>query len=186
MRLIQMKITDCRDRSGFTLIELMVTILISVMVFGGIGLVIADSHRGWNKMYNRNNTGVVPDSYVAGKAFDHICRRAYSLVVVLGGSSDTLTVFYYANPAALPPEKPEPLPDSYARFYLSGTNLMVDYGSLVPNTFNLQSPPASTQKLAEKISSVRFSVPERGPACTQMMLTLDNAMTITYSSIRHN
>ena len=61
-------------RPGFTLVELMITMVIMVIVISAIGVVLFDSQRGWNFMYNRLYSDVVADSYVARKKFDAVMR----------------------------------------------------------------------------------------------------------------
>ena len=45
--------------TGLTLVELMVATVLSLIVITGIGIILADSQRGWNAMYNRTYSDVV-------------------------------------------------------------------------------------------------------------------------------
>ena len=63
-------------RKGFTLLELMITTAIMVIVGLAIGVVIVDGQTGWNTMYDRINSDVVTDGYVARKKFDAVIRNA--------------------------------------------------------------------------------------------------------------
>ncbi len=52
---------------GFTITELMVTVMISTIVMFGIGFMVVDSQRGWNRMYNRVYSDIVPTAMSQGK-----------------------------------------------------------------------------------------------------------------------
>jgi len=167
-------------RPGFSLIELMVTILIASIVLLGLANIMADAHRGYGKMYERIHGDVVNDAYVARLRFDKICRRARAGTAVVDTSVPSLQVLYYATPnmdgdADLPP-------DRYAEFYLSGTDLMLDTG-ITPGT-----PTAPPETVASNVIELQFSAPLDGKS-VQMVMTLsdsDHSMTVTCGSIMHN
>lgn len=166
------------NRKGFTLTELMLTITIATIVIIGIGVVLADNLRGWNRMYNRVYSDVVTDGYVAKKAFDAVVRKATSKRCELDTNGQFVEVYYYQDFSSTEP-------DRYAIFYINGQELLVNYGPLEAGTGNTLSP-SSTVKLARNVRSVNFSVTG---ACVKMVLELDNsseAITVTSSAIRHN
>lgn len=163
---------------GFTLTEQAVTIVMATIVVGGIGLVLADSQRGWNRMYTRVHGDVVTDAYVARKTFDFICRKSTITKGQLGSSGEFLEVYYYQDPntsAEL---------DRYARFYVAGEDLLVDHGLFDPGTGNTSI--SNTVKVAQNVKAAIFSA--KG-TCVQMVLRLDNDkefMTLCCSAVRHN
>ena len=59
-----------RFRTGFTLVELMITTVIMIIVGLVIGAVLVDGQIGWNTMYEHIHSDVVTDGYVARKKFD--------------------------------------------------------------------------------------------------------------------
>ena len=61
---------------AFTLTELMVAILLAVIVLLGVASVIADAQKGFNRIYNKVNVGIVPEGYVAELEFDSAVRKA--------------------------------------------------------------------------------------------------------------
>ena len=65
-----------KKTKGFTLVELMITALAAVIVIAGAGIILIDSQRGWNKMYNRVHGDVTTDAYVARRAFDTAVRKS--------------------------------------------------------------------------------------------------------------
>ena len=64
------------SQRGFTIIELVVAMSIAIIPILTIGIILSDSQRGWNSMYERVYSDVVTDSYVARKTFDAVTRKA--------------------------------------------------------------------------------------------------------------
>jgi type II secretory pathway pseudopilin PulG len=170
---------EVRDRQGFTLVELIAATVMAAIVVLGIGIVLADSQKGWRKMYDRVYSDVVTDAYVARRAFDRAVRKSTIRYPPEGNYGTTITVYYYDDPET------SLLLDKYAKFYQSGDVLLVDYGDLQPGTWNPQGA-ATTITLARSVESANFVV--EGLA-VRMTLTLDNEkerMTLTSSAVRHN
>ena len=165
-----------KNRRGFTLSELLTVMVIAPVVVLGMGILLADSQRGWNQMFNRVNSGVVNDAYVARKAFDAIVRKSSISHELLGDGE--VVVYYYNDPDS------STWLDRYARFYADGTTLLVDYGQLDSNR-NL-SEQTQTITLADNVEALNFYV---NGACVQMVLSLDNgseSLMVMTSAIRHN
>jgi len=165
-----------KNRRGFTLIELVVVLAIAPIVILSIGIVLVDSQRGWNQMFNRVNNGVVNDGYVARKAFDAVVRKSSKIREDLGDGE--VVLYYYNDPAS------STMLDRYARFYAADTELLVVYGKLDSewNPYEQTSPIT----LADNVEAVNFYV---NGACVQMVLRLDNgseSLIVMTSAIRHN
>ena len=160
-------------RRGFTLIELVITVVVSTIVIIGIGVVLADSQRGWNKMYNRVYSDVVTDGYVARKMFDAVIRKASREKLLVDDAGNWIEVYYYADGSST-------IIDRYARFYETEGQLNIEYGKLDPRE------TLTTQTVCENVSDCVF----KGTGCSaQMMLTLDNGLqtaTVTSSAVMHN
>jgi hypothetical protein len=160
--------------------ELTVAISLSSIVLFGIGVVLVDNQRGWAGMYNRVNSDVVTDCYIARKTFDSVVRKSSIKLVQLGSSGQYVEVYYYQNPGANPPTDL----DRYARFYTEDGLLKVDYGTVDEDTWTTIA--SQTVTLASNVNSALFSA---SGVSLQMALELDNgkeAMAITCSSMRHN
>jgi hypothetical protein len=168
-------------RSGVTLIELMVTLLIATLVIAGIGVAMVDSIKSFPLMNERTQGDVVTDAYVARATFDRICRQASVTNPVDGYfSTSEITVYYYSNPSA-------PMLDSSAKFILENNTLNVYYGNGAGGNFGSAVP------LASNVQSVRFEV--QGSSIL-MALAIDNTndtnarqkmkMTVTSAAMRHN
>ena len=189
-----------KTKTGFTLIELMVTILLASIVFLGIGVVLADGIRGYKRMFTRIHGDIVNDAYVARIKFDRICRKARAgsaIVSVDGNGNSLLEVNYYSVPNVSGNANQEP--DRYAKFYLNGTypaSLMLDTSTIGPNTVT------TTQTVASNVTELQFSsqfIDEETGYVTgnglQMVMTLNDknttkdsnhSITITCCSIMHN
>ncbi len=167
---------------GFTITELMVTVMLSTIIMFGIGFMVVESQRGWNRMYNRVYSDVVTNSYVARKTFDAVIRKASSEKILLDEDGTWLEVYYYAdaNSASV---------DRYARFYYSEGGqsetgaegqLNIEYGKAEPRE------TLAIQTVCENVSSCVFKVAGRS---AQMILTLDDGTqtaTVVSSSVMHN
>ena len=65
-----------RIKTAFTLIELMMTILVASVAVLAVSGVVADSHKGYSRMFTRVHGNVETDAYIARIKFDKICRMA--------------------------------------------------------------------------------------------------------------
>lgn len=163
--------------NGFTLIELMVTALMAVIVIAGAGVVLVDSQRGWNKMYNRVHGDVATDAYVARRAFDSVVRKSTISRSLVDIDGQFVEVYYYNDFTSAKPDK-------FANFYRNGSLLLVDYG-----LYDWDSRSATTEStvmLARNVEDVNFSV--QGLS-VRMLLTVadEKESVITVSTaIRHN
>ncbi|MDO8336409.1 MAG: prepilin-type N-terminal cleavage/methylation domain-containing protein [Candidatus Saccharibacteria bacterium] len=181
-----------KRRFGFTMVELMVTILIAMLVFAGIGVAIVDSIKSFPKMYERTTgnydgsggAGIIPDSYVAKAAFDRICRRA-SIKKFLPDTADTtpsdwIEVYYYNDVNS-------PSLDRYARLWVDGNDLKVDHGTYVESTGSTSF--TSTETLAITVDTGNLPKFAVQAASVTMALSLkkgNQAMTVTSTAVRHN
>ena len=162
-----------RNKSGFTLIELMTAAVISVIVIFGIGIVLSESQRGWNAMYNRIYSGVVTDSHVARRMFDAVVRKSSSQGFLLDNGGSWVEVYYYSDPNSS-------TVDRYARFFHSGDTLDVEYGQLDPKE------TLTVETICRNVSSCKF---EGGGRAIQMLLILDDgsqSVTTVTSAVMHN
>ena len=160
-------------RSGFTLIELTITLVIMVIVGLAIGVVIVDGQIGWNTMYDHINSDVVTDGDVAGKTFDRVIRNASRSKFLPASDGSWIEVYYYADASST-------TTDRYARFYVTNGELKVEYGQLGPRE------TISTETLCRNVSYCSF---EQAGNSIQMTLTLDDGIrtnTIVTSAVAHN
>ncbi len=162
-----------RRSNGFTIIELMVGAVLAIVVIFGIGMVLSDSHRGWNAMYNRIYSDVVTDSHVARRMFDAVIRKSSSQGFLLDEDGQWVKIYYYSDPNVS-------VVDRYAKFFNSGDSLYVEYGQLNPEqTLNIE-------EICADVSSCKFMGTGRA---IQMLLTLDNGrerITTVTSAVMHN
>jgi hypothetical protein len=164
----------CKARSGFTLTELIVSAIISVIVISGIGILMVDSQKGWNKMYDRAYGDVVTSSYVARSTFDTVTRKADWEKYTIAEDGSWLEVYYYedANSTEV---------DRYAKFSYDGSSeLDIEHGQLDPKE------TLSTKVICGNVTYCMFKTQGRS---VQMILTLDDgsqSATVVSSSVMHN
>ena len=158
---------------GLTLIELMIATVIMVIVILGVAIILVDSQRGWNAMYNRIYSDVVTDGHIARRTFDRVIRKASGRSFLLDTAGNWVEVYYYTDANSI-------VVDRYARFYEADGQLNIEYGKLDPReTLNVQT-------VCENVSDCVFMA--QGTS-VQMILRLDNgseAATVVSSAVAHN
>jgi prepilin-type N-terminal cleavage/methylation domain-containing protein len=158
---------------GFTLVELMITTVIMLIVGLAIGVVIVDGQTGWNRMYDRINSDVVTDGYVARKKFDNVMRSASREKTLLAADGSWVEIYYYASPYSA-------VVDRYARFYVSDGDLNLEYGQIDPRS------TLDVETVCENVAACTF---KQAGTSIQMILKLDNESqtnTIISSAVTHN
>lgn len=164
------------NRKAFTLVEMMVAVAFMGIVTLGVGIVLADTQRGWSSLYNHIYSGVVVDGETATRTFNSVVRKASSQDVVVDPYGTWVEVSYYAS-------QDSTYLDEYARFYTSGSELKVTYCSI--DTVD-EINELLTQTLCSNVSSCVF-IP--GQFSVQMVLRLENeseATTVVSSAVAHN
>ena len=158
---------------GLMLIELMIATVITVIVILGVAIILTDSQRGWNAMYNRIYSDVVTDGHIARRTFDRVIRKASRDNIALDDAGLWVEVRYYQDANST-------IVDRYARFYEADGQLNIEYGKLDPReTLNVQT-------VCENVSDCVFMA--QGTS-VQMILSLDNgseAATVVSSAVVHN
>jgi len=160
-------------RKGFTLVELMITTVIMIIVGLAIGVVIVDGQTGWNTMYDRLNSDVVTDGYVARKKFDVVMRNASREKILLGDAGSWIEVYSYAGFSST-------TVDRYSRFYAADGDLNLEHGQLNPRA------TLDVETVCGNVTACTFRSIGQS---TQMILTLDNGTqvnTIVSSAVTHN
>ncbi|MHC4461119.1 MAG: PilW family protein [Planctomycetota bacterium] len=159
---------------GFSSIELMIAITIGCIVMLGVGMAIADSHRGYNAMYDRMYSDVVTEGYIARKMFDSVIRRATRTRFLLDSGGNWIEVYHCQDPNST-------IVDSYARFFTANGDLNIEYGTLNPRQ------TLSTNTVCVNVAGCVFF---RGAGrSAQMVLTLDNgseSITVVSSAVMQN
>ena len=176
-----MRKNKLRVQLGFTIIELAIAAAIGVIVMLGITTILVDSQRGWQRMYNAIYSDVATDSYVAGKTFDAVVRRATKTRFLLDESGNWAEVYYYADANSA-------VVDRYACFYYDSDpntdgRLYIEYGTVTSDGVKGAS---STQTVCENVSDCIF---KRAGSSVQMILTLDDGSqraTVMSSAVMHN
>ena len=155
---------------GFTLIELVIAIAVMVIVILSVAIILVDSQRSWNAMYNRIYSDVVTDGHIARRTFDRVIRKASRDKIALDDAGLWVEVRYYQDADST-------VVDRYARFYEADGQLNIESGTLNPReTLNVQT-------VCENVSDCVFMA--QGTS-VQMILRLDNgseAATVVSSAV---
>lgn len=164
-------------QNGITLVELMIAAACLGIVVLAVGIALAEGQWGWNKMYRRVYSDVVTEGEAARRTFDSVVRKSHGDYILLDYDSGTwIELRYYESidSASL---------DRYARFYTSGNELKIEYGSIDDDDNKMA---LLTQTLCSNVSSCAF-IPVEGSV--QMVLMLDNGSettTVVTSAIAQN
>ena len=161
------------SQRGFTIIELVIAMAVAIIPIFAIGIILSDSQRGWNSMYERVHSDVVTDSYVARKTFDAVTRKATWERITLAEDGSWIEVYYYADDDST-------VLDRYARFYQAEGDLNVEHGDLGTGEI------FTTYTACRNVSNCTFKAAGRS---VQMILTLDNGtqtLTTVSSAVMHN
>jgi prepilin-type N-terminal cleavage/methylation domain-containing protein len=165
---------------GFTLVEVSVVIAMVGIMTLGAGVLLANGQKSWGQLFGRVYGDSAIDSFAAQKAFDTVCRKASLRKYVLSGSGNSLQLYYWDSASTAS------TPEHYARFYQSGEDMFVEYGSMQAGTWQPDAgAPVTTVKLAGDVESLKFTV--EGTS-VQMFLsyTDETIMPVVCSSVRHN
>jgi hypothetical protein len=146
------------NRPGFTMVEMMISMVVMIIASLAIGAVIVDGQNGWTKMYNKIHSSTTTDGYVVVKRFESVMRKASSDKIFIGSDNASVELYYYSSDTAV-------TVDRYMRFYQTGTDLNLEYGQLDPKS------AINIETLCGNVSSCTFH--EIGQA-VQMILVLDN------------
>lgn len=165
--------TKLKTRQAFTITEVAFAVTASTIVMLSVGIALVGSHQGWQRTYNRVYSDVVVNSYVSRSAFDALIRKASAQNISVDGGGAWLEVNYYQDANSI-------ILDRYARFYKSGGDLKIEYGTPNPRG------TLSIQTLCQDVSQCIF---KRAGSSAQMILTLDNGsqrITTLTSAVLHN
>lgn len=118
-----MKTKKSKRNNGFTLVELMTTLVLTMIIVMTVGSVILHSRRSFLNAYGKANSNIVTDAYAARNVFDVIVRKATATDIIIAKSGKSAFFEYYNSDAST-------FPDRYTSFYLSGSDFMAEHGSL--------------------------------------------------------
>ena len=169
-----------RKQKGFTMIEVIASMAVMSVVILAISSVITDSNALWGRLHN-SVYGVIPQDIIrTQRAFNKTCRKATLRVMFLSEDKETMCLYYFSDHI-----NPPYWPDRYAMFYLDGTDLKVEHGTLQFATIN-QNQKLYTETLCRDVQSLQFA--SQGLS-VQICMTVNNGSrekTFTWASVRHN
>lgn len=158
---------------GFTIIELAIAAIAMIIVLSAVTVILVDSQRGFNGLYNSINSDVVEGSFIAKNRFDSIVRKSRWQNCVIDPDGRWIEVCYYQDSSSTSV-------DRFARFYRDANDLVVEYGQLNPRQ------TISVETVCGSVSGCSF---KKVGSSAQMMLTLSNdkqTLTTVSSAFMHN
>lgn len=160
-------------RSGFTIIELVIAAVATLIVLSAVTVLLVDSQRGFNGLYAAMNGEVVTESFIAKNRFDSVVRKSSSEDCLIDAGGQWVEVCYYNSDSST-------AVDRYARFYKASDDLLIEYGSLNPRQ------TISVGTICGNVSKCNF---KKVGSSAQMLLTLSNSgqtLTTVSSAVMHN
>jgi len=163
-------------QSGFTIVELIIAIAMTMIVILGIAVVLVGSQRAYQVTYDKVYADVVTDAFVARRLFESVIRKSSNSSVTLGDDGEYAETQYYNNDSSS-------YLDRYARFYTLDTDLKVEYGSINEQGQEL------TIDVDTVCGNVSLCVFNNNGSSIRMLLELDDGdktNTVVTSAFTHN
>ncbi len=188
-----------KPRSGFTLIEVIVTMAMTGMIIVTAGMLIQSGYRSWNKSFKNANCEMRLGGIDATTALGTIGRQSnrveYYVYNVSGSTftrvlpvtdpeevvlGDAIELRYWNGSLQTDYMDPNKTATSYALFYLDDDQLKIDYGDYPSGAINAaghRNTPNSTKVLTSNVTYLRFSHTTRnlagdGKGCVRMKLII--------------
>jgi prepilin-type N-terminal cleavage/methylation domain-containing protein len=159
--------------NGFTLIEMLISMIVMLISISAIGTIIVDNQRGWSRLYDSAYSDIMTDGYVAKKKFDSVVRKASSANILIANYGHSVEVYQYSSSSSA-------VTDLFACFYLASGELKLAYGQLNPRVL------LSVETVCKNVSQCHFS---KTGSSIQMELKLDNGTqenTVLSSAVAQN
>jgi Tfp pilus assembly protein PilW len=163
----------CKRRfvKGFSLIELMVTIAISIIPTSLIGVLLISGQYSWDKTYAQTNKQIEIEGQLAASIFGRVGRKATrnncsftSTSIIKDGSSDVIRATEVTFQYWCTGQITNTIVAETAKFYLSNNQLKVDYQ---------RKGNPYTVVLANNVRQVEFSR-NANQGCVRMVLKLQD------------
>jgi len=162
-------------RSGFTLMELVIVMLISPMLALVVGILLVSGNRAWLRTFNSAHKKIKQDAQVVTITFENMARKTNRLdytVYEVNGNAFTAAVPKTSNPQEVVSgdavefrywnvdlDKTDSFnvmnvtqtATAYALFYLDGNQLKVDYGPYPPGAIPAGSGARNTSGVTTKV-----------------------------------
>jgi Tfp pilus assembly protein PilW len=160
-------------RRGITIVELIIAMVCSIIVIIAVGVALADSGRGWRKMYERVHADIVEDGQVARRQFDRVIRKASSIAAHTAEDASWIEVYYYDSSGSTEL-------DRYARFFKSDDDLMLETGVLFPKS------TTTMRTICSNVQSCAFKHLQKGAEMTLTLNDGEKSNTVVTSAYMHN
>lgn len=171
-----MEIRRTNRASGFTLVEFMVAVLISMIAIFAIGVVLIDSPRSFKHSYGRAQCDIVTQGYAARRLFDATVRKSIGASLKVPEDGKWLEVSHFGDEGST-------FADRYSLLYVSNGQLNVQRGQLDAKGVKKSQ---DTWAVCDNVTACTFK--QRGRS-VRMVLSLEDersSQTVVCSAVMHN
>lgn len=144
---------------GFTLVELMLTIAMSTIIFLAAGVLLADGSGWFSKNYSKINSQPAIESMTSRRIFESTMRKATGQGYIVSSDGSFVEANYYSSGSNTI--------DRYAKFYLNGSDLILETGTIDPRT------TLETRIICQNVTSCIF---KNSGQAVQMILQVDDGI----------
>jgi len=155
-----MQNTSYKSRSGFTMIDVVITIVVTVVLVPVVGALLVSGHRAWSNTYNFAHKKIKQDAQTVMLTFGSIGRMSnqhprkldqseygYAIYEIAGSSfsvvqpegnekqvitGDAVEFIYWDTELDAELMNKDTIGTAYALFYIDGDKLMLDRGPYPP------------------------------------------------------
>lgn len=170
-----MKMVGFKTKSGFTLVEITVTLSTAMIILLAVGFALGDGLGTFNDLSSTTFSDAYDDAIYVRRYFDTTIRKS-SGTPYLDPNSNSLKVYFYNGWEST-------FLDRYTRFFMSEDLLRAEFGT-VDSGGGEQSFDVET--ICDNVSDCDFNVSGKS---AQMILELNdgsNSYTVATSAVAHN
>lgn len=158
------------------MVELIIAAAITLIVALSVGVVLVNSHRGYEITYDRVYADIVTDGHIAKRLFDAIIRKSSSSNLNIDTDGSWIEVFYYSDFTSS-------YLDGYARFYVQNSQLKMEYGTV--DSLEIKQA-VKTNTVCSNVSSCFFKRTGNSVTMTLTLSENNKTNTVVSSAYLHN
>jgi prepilin-type N-terminal cleavage/methylation domain-containing protein len=193
-------------KTGFTLVEMIIAMVASVIVMLAVGILTYSGQKSWSDAYKKNNSDLQVGTFEATTAFGVFGRKAnkkdYRLYKLVSGKYQRVlpednpeenvtgdaVEFHYWNSDLIPEiMTTTKTATAYVLFYIDDGDLKTDYGPFPPGGVDdagnrVTGNDVITRTLIRNVTAVQFShttenMAGDGKGCVRMKVTATDPIT---------
>lgn len=163
-------------QGGFTMIELIIAAVMTLIVTLCVGVVLVNSHRAYDVTYDKVYADVVTDGFVAKRLFDSVIRKSSGDDITFAQDGSWAEVEYYNSGGSS-------YLDRYAKFFTSGSELRVQYGTIT--SYGIKQT-TRTDTICGNVASCIFKTSGNSAIMILNLNDQQKSNTVVSSAYMHN